>query len=210
MVNRPTRLLRFVAFVHSPFCCFTRVYKRHFMFCYKEDFRLSLAVRLCLHKFLDVIQVCMISAVICLSLITTQVPICSVFIHCLGSSLLPITKNTGTTRTTELQNYREELKGLQELQNYRTTELKQLKNYRTTCLRQLHNYKTTVLHKLQELQELQKQYKTREIQKYRTTLTTTPTARTTAQHELQPLEELIELQNCKNYTLTDLQNYRTT
>ena len=44
--DRPTRLLRFVAFVHllfsfrslDPFCCFTRVYERHFMLYYKEEF----------------------------------------------------------------------------------------------------------------------------------------------------------------------------
>ena len=44
MVDRPTRLLRFVAFVHLPFSFrsldllgrFTLVYEGHFVLCYKE------------------------------------------------------------------------------------------------------------------------------------------------------------------------------
>ena len=50
-VDRPPRLLRFVAFVHLPFsfrlldrfCCFTLVYEGHFILCYKEDFPVELS-----------------------------------------------------------------------------------------------------------------------------------------------------------------------
>ena len=46
--DRPTRLGRFVAFVHLPFsfrsldllCCFTLVFEGHFELCYKEKLEL--------------------------------------------------------------------------------------------------------------------------------------------------------------------------
>ena len=47
-VDKPTRLLQFVAFVHLPFsfrsldhfCNFTLVYEGHFILCYKEKIEL--------------------------------------------------------------------------------------------------------------------------------------------------------------------------
>ena len=86
---------------------------------------MSLAVRLYLHKFLDVIGLhdLRCNLLVAYNYSSLKPLTFAVFIHCLGSSLLPITRNTGTTRNKELQNYREKLKGLQELQNYRTTEL---------------------------------------------------------------------------------------
>ena len=93
------------------------------MFCYKEDFRLSLAVRLCVHKFLDVIG-----------------------LHDLRCNLL-IAYNYSSSnllclytlfRLLSIANY----KKYKNYKNHRTTELHAYGNYTTTKLQNCINYKS--------------------------------------------------------------------
>jgi len=92
-LTKPTRLLRFVTFVHLPFsvrslnlfCRFTHVFEAHFVEeFYKWIWALDL-VRARLYRS----WVYMISAVICCRFVEFDTSvICHVFMHCFGSFLL--------------------------------------------------------------------------------------------------------------------------